>query len=304
MNFVLQPWQLLLLIFAGWVNRQQQQVNEYLRTENQVLREKFGSRRILLNDDQRRRLAVKGKVLGRKLLGEVGTLVTPDTILRWHRLLVAQKWDYSSRRRRPQGRPPVTDEIRNLVLRLARENPRWGYDRIQGALANLGHRISDRTVGNILNEHGIETAPQRRRQTTWKTFLKAHWGVLATVDFPTTVRRCHSPRMRRGRRTSGFSGAGAGAALPADSTCAICSRHIAALFSLDFRLMSPAARAAISEVLVPFRCFPDSASVSRSICERMLPFLAESCPRSRKVGCGPKYVSCHQWSATGSCQLR
>jgi transposase InsO family protein len=185
MNFVLQPWQLLLLIFAGWVNRQQQQVNEYLRTENQVLREKFGSRRILLNDDQRRRLAVKGKVLGRKLLGEVGTLVTPDTILRWHRLLVAQKWDYSSRRRRPQGRPPVTDEIRNLVLRLARENPRWGYDRIQGALANLGHRISDRTVGNILNEHGIETAPQRRRQTTWKTFLKAHWDILAAVDFTT-----------------------------------------------------------------------------------------------------------------------
>src|SRR6516225_9125801 len=95
MNFVLQPWQLLLLILAGWVNRQQQQVIDYLRTENQVLREKIGKRRILLDDDQRRRLAVKGKVLGRKVLAQIGTLVTPDTILRWHRLLVAKKWDYS-----------------------------------------------------------------------------------------------------------------------------------------------------------------------------------------------------------------
>jgi putative transposase len=102
MSFVLQPWQLLLLILAGWVNRQQQEVIDYLRTENQVLKEKLGKRRILLSDDQRRRLAVKGKVLARKLLGEIGTLVTPDTLLRWHRLLVAQKWDYSHRR---QNRP-------------------------------------------------------------------------------------------------------------------------------------------------------------------------------------------------------
>ena len=115
MNFLLHPRQLLLLILAGWVNRQQQEVIEYLRTENQVLKEKLGQRRILLNDDQRRRLAVKAKVLGRKLLGEVGTLVTPDTILRWHRWLVARKWDYSARRRSP-GRPPLAQEIRDLIL--------------------------------------------------------------------------------------------------------------------------------------------------------------------------------------------
>ena len=107
MNLILQPWQLLLLILAGWVNRQQQEVIDYLRTENQVLKEKLGKRRILLNDDQRRRLAVKGKVLGRKLLGEIGTLVTPDTLLRWHHRLVAQKWDYSDRRRSSPGRPPA-----------------------------------------------------------------------------------------------------------------------------------------------------------------------------------------------------
>src|SRR5437870_12964388 len=98
MSFVLHPWQLLAAILAGWVNREQQQRLEYLRTENQVLKEKFGKKRILLNDDQRRRLAVQGKILGRKVLGEMATLFTPDTILRWHRLLVAQKWDYSDNR--------------------------------------------------------------------------------------------------------------------------------------------------------------------------------------------------------------
>jgi transposase InsO family protein len=185
MSFVLQPWQLLLLILAGWVNRQQQEVVDYLRTENQVLKEKLGKRRILLSDDQRRRLAVKGKIPGRKLLGEIGTLVTPDTLLRWHRLLVAQKWDYSNRRHNQPGRPPIAGEVKELVLRLAKENPRWGYDRIQGALANLGQMISATTVANILKEHGIEPAPERKRQTTWKTFLKAHWQVLAAVDFTT-----------------------------------------------------------------------------------------------------------------------
>ena len=185
MDFVLQPWQLYLVILAGWVNRQQQQVIEYLRTENQVLKEKLGKKRILLTDDQRRRLAVKGKVLGRKMLEEVGTLFTPDTILRWHRMLVAKKWDYSERRQ--EGRATaVSDEVSSIWFCAWRpENPSWGYDRIQGALANLGHEISDQTVGNILKEHGIEPAPERKRQTTWKTFIKAHWDVLGAIDFTT-----------------------------------------------------------------------------------------------------------------------
>ncbi|MBU0618352.1 MAG: integrase core domain-containing protein [Planctomycetes bacterium] len=184
MSFVLQPWQFLLMILAGWVNRQQQQVIDYLRTENRVLKEKLGRRRILLNDDQRRRLAVKGKVLGRKVLEEIGTLVTPDTILRWHRMLVAKKWDYSDRRAKV-GRPAVSQAVVALVLRMARENPSWGYDRLQGALANLGHRIAPSTVANILKEHGIEPAPERKRQTTWRTFLKAHWDCLGAIDFTT-----------------------------------------------------------------------------------------------------------------------
>jgi len=141
LNSLLHPWQLLLLILAGWINHQEQDVIEYLRAENCVLQEKLGKKRIL-NDDQRRRLAVKGKILGRKMLEQLATIVTPDTILRWHRQLVAAKWDYSGHRKKI-GRPPASNEVVELVLRMARENPGWGYDRIQGALANLGHLISD-----------------------------------------------------------------------------------------------------------------------------------------------------------------
>jgi hypothetical protein len=117
MNFFFQPWQLLVLILAAWINREQHQVIDYLRMENQILREKIGKRRILLNNDQRRRLAVTGKVLGRKLLAQFGTLVTPDTILRWHHLLVAKKWDYSQRRQQNPGRPPTSQEIQDLVVK-------------------------------------------------------------------------------------------------------------------------------------------------------------------------------------------
>ncbi|MGO8748168.1 MAG: integrase core domain-containing protein [Thermoguttaceae bacterium] len=185
MNFVLHPWQLLLVTIAGWVNQQQQQIINFQRTEIEVLKEKLGKKRRILNDNQRRRLAVKGKVLGRKVLEEIGALFTPDTILRWYRQLVAAKWDYSQRREKKPGRPSTPEEITTMVLQMARENPSWGYDRIVGALANLGHEISDQTVGNILKAHGIEPAPERKHQTTWKTFLKAHWDVLGAIDFTT-----------------------------------------------------------------------------------------------------------------------
>jgi putative transposase len=184
MNFILQPWQLLFVVFCGWVHRRQTEIIEFQDAEIRSLLQKFGKKRILLNDDQRRLLAVKGKSIGRKALLELTTIVTPDTILRWHRELVAKKWDYSDRRT-AVGRPRVKRETVDLVLRMARENPSWGYDRIKGALANLGHKVSDQTVGNILKEHGIEPAPDRKRQTTWKTFLKAHWDVLAAIDFTT-----------------------------------------------------------------------------------------------------------------------
>jgi hypothetical protein len=119
---ILQPWQLLLCILAGWMQREQQAVIEYLRTENQVLREHMRRKRLVLNDDQRRRLAVQGRILGRKQLAEFGTLFTPDTILRWHRLLVARKWDTGAQRS-ATGRPRVAPESVELVLHLAQENP-------------------------------------------------------------------------------------------------------------------------------------------------------------------------------------
>ena len=179
-----QPWQFLLLILVGWINRRQQDAVEYLITENRILREKLGKKRILLNDDQRRRLAVKGKILGRKILDQLATIATPETILRWHRELIARHWD-DCQRRKSAGRPSTSPKIVELVLRFAKENPTWGYERIQGALSNLGHDISAATVANILKDHGIEPAPDRKRQSTWKTFLKAHWDVLASVDFTT-----------------------------------------------------------------------------------------------------------------------
>ena len=140
MSRVLQPWQLFVAVLAGWVNEHHQAAIEYLREENRVLKEQLGGKRLRLTDDQRRRLAAKGKALGRKALREIATIVTPDTILAWHRKLIARKWDYSVRRR-PPGRPPTVREIADLIVRMARENGGWGYTRIEGALANLGHRV-------------------------------------------------------------------------------------------------------------------------------------------------------------------
>ena len=121
---VIQPWQILLAALAGWINQLQQEVIEYLREENRVLKEQLRGKRLRLTDDQRRRLAAKGKILGRWVLAEIATIVTPDTILAWHRRLIAAKWTYA-RRTRP-GRPLVMKRIIDLAVRMARENPRWG----------------------------------------------------------------------------------------------------------------------------------------------------------------------------------
>ncbi len=177
---VIKTWQFIVVALAGWLNRQQQEIVEYLREENRVLREQLKGRRLRFTDDQRRRLAAKGKPLGRKLLGQVCTLVTPETVLRWYRTLIARKYDGSDKRR--PGRPRVAESIEALVVRMAQENGTCGYGRIQGALDNLGHSISRSTIARILKDHGIEPAPQRRRGMSWKTFLKAHWDLLAATD--------------------------------------------------------------------------------------------------------------------------
>ncbi len=176
-----RPLEFLLLLFAGWVNRRHLAMIDYLKEENRILREQLQGRRLRFTDDQRRRLAVRGQALGRRLLREVTGLLTPDTILRWYRQLIAAKYDGSSWR--GPGRPPTAHSIQKLVDKLARENPGWGYTRLRDALGNLGHEIDRTTVQSILAEHGIEPAPERRKRMPWKTFIKAHLGVLAAMDF-------------------------------------------------------------------------------------------------------------------------
>jgi len=159
------------------VNRHQQSVIEYLVEENRVLKRQLGRKRLRLTDDERRRLARLGRALGRKLLAKVATIVTPDTILRWHAKLIAEKWTYP---RKGPGRPPVMKLIRELVLKIARENG-WGYKRIQGAPEILGHKVARTTIAKILKEHGLSPAPDR--PMSWRTFLKSHWQTLAAADF-------------------------------------------------------------------------------------------------------------------------
>jgi putative transposase len=172
----------LIAMVAGWLQRHQQQVITYLHEENRVLKAQLGGRRLRLTDTERR-LAALAHPLGRQRLTAMATLVTPDTLLRWYHRLIAQKFDGSTQRR-SLGRPRVAEKVEQLVMRMAEENPTWGYRRIQGALANLGSHIDTITVRNILRRHHQAPAPQRRKAgMSWAQFLKLHWEVLATTDF-------------------------------------------------------------------------------------------------------------------------
>ena len=175
------------MLAAGWLQRQQAATIDYLKVENRMLRERLGGRRIIFTDAGRRQLAEKAKALGRKGLHQLGTIVTPETLLRWHRELVARKWRFIERRR--PGRPRTRRELAALVVRMATENRTWGYTRIQGAMANLGHRLGRGTIRSILKDRGIEPAPERGKAMSWSVFLKAHWKALAASDF-FSVWRC------------------------------------------------------------------------------------------------------------------
>src|SRR5216117_1722836 len=174
-------WKTLLAYISGTVDQELLLRNEYLVTENRILRNQIKGR-VRLTDGERKTLAEIGQKLGKQALQEVATIVKPDTILAWHRKLVAQKCDGSQQRKTP-GRPMINQELEALVVRMARENRSWGYDRIVGALANLGYTISDQTVGNILKRHGIAPAPERKTTTTWKEFIRTHMEVLVATDF-------------------------------------------------------------------------------------------------------------------------
>jgi hypothetical protein len=153
--------------------------NRYLRAENRVLRDRVTGK-IHFTDTERIALATAAKPIGRALLQSIATVVTPDTLLRWHRRLVEHK---TPTPRGKLGRPATEEAVVELVLRLASENPTWGYDRIAGALKELGHLVSDSTVANILRENNEPPAPERRRGKSWIDFIAAHKDVLVGCDF-------------------------------------------------------------------------------------------------------------------------
>jgi helix-turn-helix protein len=172
--------QWLLLVLTSWLERREREVVGYLVVENRLLRRQLGTRRVRLTDADRRRLAVRAIRVGRRTLREIASIATPDTLLRWHRQLVARKWTS----RICRGRRVILAEIERLVVRMADENPTWGYTRIQGALQNVGHRVGRSTIARVLKAHGVPPVPQR--PTSWQTFLRAHWGAIAGADFFTT----------------------------------------------------------------------------------------------------------------------
>jgi putative transposase len=177
-------WKTLLAYITGTVDQELLLRNEYLVTENRILRHQIQGR-VRLSDGERKALAEIGQKLGKQALKAVANIVTPDTILAWHRKLVAQKFDGSTQRKAP-GRPSIDAELEALVVCMAQENRSWGYERIAGALKHLSYMISNQTVGNILKRHGIPPAPERKTTTTWKEFIRMHMEVLVATDFFTT----------------------------------------------------------------------------------------------------------------------
>jgi transposase len=174
-------WPRLLAYVTGTLNQELLLRNEYLAAENRILRGQIKGR-VLLSEGEKATLAEIAHRLGRKALEQVGSTAQPDTILGWYRKLIANKFD-GSRFRQRVGRPRVDQEIERLVVRMAKENPSWGYDRIVGALANLGHRLSHQTVRNILRRHSLSPAPKRKQAVSWKDFIRSHWDVLVGMDF-------------------------------------------------------------------------------------------------------------------------
>jgi transposase InsO family protein len=174
-------WARMLAYITGTVDQELLLRNEYLAAENRILKAQIKGR-LLLSEADKATLAEIAHRLGRKALEEVAGAAMPDTILGWYRKLIANKFD-GSRFRRSAGRPKVDEETERLVVQMAKENPTWGYDRIVGALANLGQRLSDQTVGNILRRHGVPPAPKRKHTTSWKDFIRAHMDVLVGTDF-------------------------------------------------------------------------------------------------------------------------
>ena len=174
-------WLQLLAFVTGRINHELLLRNEYLAAENRILRAHLPAR-LRLSDPEKSTLAEIGRRVGRKVLADIACVARPDTILAWYRKLIARKFDGSKHRRYP-GRPRIDLKLEKLIVQMAGENSGWGYDRIAGALANLGYSVSDETVGSVLRRHGIPPVAKRSRNTTWREFIASHIAVLAGTDF-------------------------------------------------------------------------------------------------------------------------
>ncbi len=186
--------QFLVALIACSLNERMQKQLDYTREEVRVLREVLvsstGKRQVRLTDEQRRRLAVKGKELSPGERRECCQIVKPSTILGWFRRLVSQKYDSSQSRRRGPGRPRKAEDIRRLVIEMSLANIGWGYTKIRDTMRNgLGIDLGRTTIAAILNEAGIEPAPEREKKRTWKQFMRSHWHTTGS----TTLRPKGSP---------------------------------------------------------------------------------------------------------------
>ena len=185
-----KPWMMLVAMMAGWLNRQQQDAIEYLKEENNILRSELlkatGKKRILLSDAQRRRLATLAKRVGRKALFDISNIFSPDTLLMWHRKLVAHKYD-GSKNRGKGGRPPISDYLKQLIIDMAKDNKHLGIRKLHGFMKYLGFKVSETTISRVLREHGIDPCDDRPERTTWNEFIKTHWDSLAAIDFFTSA---------------------------------------------------------------------------------------------------------------------
>jgi hypothetical protein len=178
-------WKQLLGSLSKSVDEELRLRNAYLAAENRILRQQIPGR-VSLSDGDRHALAELGQQLGRKALEEIATVAKPDTILAWYRTFADQQCD-RSQIHKSVGRPRIDKEIEDLVVRMARENRSWGYDRIVGALANLGYSIRDQTVGNIPKRYGIPPASERQKTVTWREFIRFHLDGLRATDFFTSA---------------------------------------------------------------------------------------------------------------------
>ena len=181
-----KPYTMLLMMLAGWINRQQQEAINFLMEENKILKHELlkatGKKRIILNQVQKRRLGILAKRVGRKMLFDISCIFAPDTLLKWFRQLAGKKYD-GSKNRSKFGRPRITDELKQLIIDMAKDHKHLGCRMLHGYLKYLGYKVSPATISRVLKEHGIEPAPDRPVKTTWNEFIRAEWDSLIAIDF-------------------------------------------------------------------------------------------------------------------------